>query len=466
MWPIRKLKDLCHIEKGATGIMKAVPGPYPMVGIAEERRTHNSYQFDAAAVIIPLVSSTGHGHASLKRIHYQEGKFALGSILCALVPKDPSELDPLFLYHYLDVFKEKLFVPLMKGMANVTLPMKSIGEVEVPVPTRTQQDEWVQKFEWVNKQQEALTTELTHQRALLKQLRQAILDDAVLGVLDGAEAKDEQAEVLVARIAERKRILISKGLFPNKKRTERYRSTFGSELPKHWTTVELGDVTNIITSGSRGWAEFYSETGPKFIRAQNIRFGELLTTDLACVTPPRKNDGQRTLVERDDLFVVITGAGVSTPARLNDDIGEAYVSQHVALIKPTMPETSEWLLLCLMAPMACRDVLVSRAYGAGKPGLNLDNLRTLVLPFPPLEEQRRILAKVRARLGCLDGLESEVADSELVSSTILQSVLSEVMGGPGVVRYAEAGGKLPLAAEPQVRLGRATKATSQAGEGQ
>lgn len=361
----------------------------------------------------------------------------------------------------------RVFEKLARGVGSRRTNVEDFLRFTISYPSEKAEQmriiRWIQATE---QQHATLTTELAHQRALLKQLRQAILDDAVLGVLDGAEAKDEQAEVLVARIAERKRILISKGLFPNKKRTERYRSTFGSELPKHWTTVELGDVTNIITSGSRGWAEFYSETGPKFIRAQNIRFGELLTTDLACVTPPRKNDGQRTLVERDDLFVVITGAGVSTPARLNDDIGEAYVSQHVALIKPTMPETSEWLLLCLMAPMACRDVLVSRAYGAGKPGLNLDNLRTLVLPFPPLEEQRRILAKVRARLGCLDGLESEVADSELVSSTILQSVLSEVMGGPGVVRYAEAGGKLPLAAEPQVRQGRATKATSHAGEGQ
>ena len=55
---------------------------------AEKRITHNEYQFDGKAVIIPLVSSTGHGHASLKRVHYQEGKFAIGSILAAVVVKD------------------------------------------------------------------------------------------------------------------------------------------------------------------------------------------------------------------------------------------------------------------------------------------------------------------------------------------------------------------------------------------
>ncbi len=457
------ISELFDMEKGVLQSSKCTPGPYPFITAADEWKTHKEYSHDKEALLFAAAAS-----GSLGRTHYVKGKFIFSDLCFILTPKDPNQRPiDLQLYQFIfQQFQSDIVARTKAGTSKESISQRSLGEYRLPYISIDRQKAAMRKMVAVRAKKEALTTELTHQRALLKQLRQAILDDAVLGVLDGAEAKDEQAEVLVARIAERKRILISKGLFPNKKRTERYRSTFGSELPKHWTTVELGDVTNIITSGSRGWAEFYSETGPKFIRAQNIRFGELLTTDLACVTPPRKNDGQRTLVERDDLFVVITGAGVSTPARLNDDIGEAYVSQHVALIKPTMPETSEWLLLCLMAPMACRDVLVSRAYGAGKPGLNLDNLRTLVLPFPPLEEQRRILAKVRARLGCLDGLESEVADSELVSSTILQSVLSEVMGGPGVVRYAEAGGKLPLAAEPQVRQGRATKATSQAGEGQ
>ncbi len=41
----------------------------------------------------------------------------------------------------------------------------------------------------------------------------------------------------------------------------------------------------------------------------------------------------RTQVSSGDLLVVITGAGVTTPALLDKDLGEAYVSQHVGLIK-------------------------------------------------------------------------------------------------------------------------------------
>ena len=92
-----KLGEICSINKGSTGIKKAKKGKYPLVVTAEERESHNEYQFDAEAVCIPLVSSTGHGHASLKRIHYQEGKFALGTILAAVIPKDKEQISAKYL---------------------------------------------------------------------------------------------------------------------------------------------------------------------------------------------------------------------------------------------------------------------------------------------------------------------------------------------------------------------------------
>ena len=79
-----RLSAVCEVEKGNTPILKAVAGPFPLVTTGEQRGSHSDYQFDADAVIVPLVSSTGHGHASLKRLHFQAGRFALGNILCAI----------------------------------------------------------------------------------------------------------------------------------------------------------------------------------------------------------------------------------------------------------------------------------------------------------------------------------------------------------------------------------------------
>jgi hypothetical protein len=62
----KTIGQLCDVIKGNTGIKTAIDGVYPLVTTAEERGFHKSFQFDAEAVCIPLVSSSGHGHASLK----------------------------------------------------------------------------------------------------------------------------------------------------------------------------------------------------------------------------------------------------------------------------------------------------------------------------------------------------------------------------------------------------------------
>lgn len=124
-----KLGDICTITKGETGIMQAIEGNYTMITLGEVNKTHIEFQFDAKAVIIPLVSSTGHGHASMKRVKYFEGKFALGSILCAVIPKDENLILAKYLHIYLHENRENLLVSLMKGAANVSLPIKRLYDV-------------------------------------------------------------------------------------------------------------------------------------------------------------------------------------------------------------------------------------------------------------------------------------------------------------------------------------------------
>jgi type I restriction enzyme S subunit len=95
-WQKVRLGDICTITKGATPIMKAIAGKYAMITLGEADKTHNEFQFDAKAVIVPIISSTGHGHASMKRVKYFEGKFALGNILSAVIPKDEKRVNAKF----------------------------------------------------------------------------------------------------------------------------------------------------------------------------------------------------------------------------------------------------------------------------------------------------------------------------------------------------------------------------------
>ena len=259
-------------------------------------------------------------------------------------------------------------------------------------------------------------------------LREAIFNLAVRGRIVHQDENDEPVSKLLERIRAEQQRLIAAGAIPKPKvRPSDARGELSFDPPESWEPVSFGRLCNIVTSGSRGWAEYYSESGPRFIRAQNIRFGKLRLDDLACVNPPKKSEGTRTQVSEGDLLVVITGAGVTNPALLETDLGEAYVSQHVALIKPTDTNLSPWLLLCLMAPMGGRTELVTRAYGAGKPGLNLDNIRSLPIPLPPLAEQIRIVAKVKTLIGLCDQLEGQLAATQSESRRLLEAVLRDAL---------------------------------------
>ena len=170
---------------------------------------------------------------------------------------------------------------------------------------------------------------LTTRPDLIQKLRQTILNLAARGKLVPQNVDDEPASSLLNRIAQDKARQVKSKAIPRQKEPAPDLAKLVEKLPASWSPIALGQVCNLVTSGSRGWAEFYSASGAGFIRAQNIRFGKLRLDDLACVNPPSKSEGSRTLAAKGDLLIVITGAGVTNPALLDRDLGEAYVSQHV-----------------------------------------------------------------------------------------------------------------------------------------
>ena len=80
-----------------------------------------------------------------------------------------------------------------------------------------------------------------------------------------------------------------------------------------------------------------------------------------------------------------------------------------------------------MAPAGGRAELVERAYGAGKPGLNLGNIRSLNMPLLPLAEQHRIVAKVDELMTLCDQLEANLTIGESDSRRLLEAVLHETL---------------------------------------
>lgn len=171
-----KLDDCCSLEKGKTPIQKAVPGEYPLVVTTSERKSANMFQFDAASVCIPLVSSRGHGVACLNQVYYQEGKFALGNILCAVTPQNGSGLDAKFLYYYLNHKKDTLIVPLMKGGANVSLTVDSLRKIRITIPTMEDQKKIVDVLDEMIEFCDCISEEIENRQIQYDYYRDLLLD--------------------------------------------------------------------------------------------------------------------------------------------------------------------------------------------------------------------------------------------------------------------------------------------------
>lgn len=145
--PVKLSRQLINIVKGLSPAQSTVEGNYPLIVTAKSNKTADHYSFDTKAICIPLVSSTGHGHASVHRIHYVEGKFALANIMCAITVLNESRIHPKYLFYALSAMKDEVIASLMTGTSNVSLDIEDIYEVEVPLPSIEIQNDFVREQE-------------------------------------------------------------------------------------------------------------------------------------------------------------------------------------------------------------------------------------------------------------------------------------------------------------------------------
>lgn len=201
---------------------------------------------------------------------------------------------------------------------------------------------------------------------------------------------------------------------------------------RHWGSIKLGKVAPFVTSGSRGWAKYYADSGSKFIRVQNVLEGELDFDDLAFVQPPEGPGRDRSAIMPGDLLITITGT-VGRVAVAPDNIGEAYVSQHVAIARLDGSISPQYVAAFLNHPLGGQLQIARQNYGQTKPGLNLAQIQSLRIPRPPddliayFENQADGTRKVR--LNC--------STSAMMLDELSQSLLARAFTGKLTAAWRE-----------------------------
>ncbi len=233
----------------------------------------------------------------------------------------------------------------------------------------------------------------------------------IAAVLDKADALRQQNQQLLAHYDE---LLQSTFI-----------ALFGDPVmnEKGWEVKKLGEVTQFLTSGSRGWAEYYSDSGSKFLRIQNVGYNKLKMDEIAYVIAPNTAEAKRTRVQANDILLSIT-ADLGRTAVIPENFGEAYISQHLALLRLKGGINSTFISE-LLASEYCQRQFSSANKGGVKAGLNFNDIKSVNLLFPPLPLQNHfaeIVEKIEAQK---EQTRTALAESEALFEGLLAGYFGE-----------------------------------------
>ena len=427
-WKKVKIGDICKIEKGLTGIASAVPGEFPLVVTAVERKTCSTYQFDCDAVCIPLVSSSGHGKKSLNNVHFQSGKFAFGTILCAVIPKNPHELDARYLHQYLQFYKDTVLVPLMKGAANVSLSMKDIAGVEVPLPPIEKQRELSAMFVSLQEKSLEFKKETDKQVEYVKLLRQSILQNAIEGKLTEDWRKqhsvqkgdpDYDAEALFDKIQAKK--LETK----NSKKTVApiTQNEIPFEIPTNWKWIQLGEII-VYTENLDIQKKLKKTDLIKYVDIDSIDNKNYQIRDYKEKYVGELSSRARRILKKDYIIYSTVRPYLCNIAIIRDDYPNYIGSTGFNVFKTTTGVIKEYIFYFLRSTYII-NLYKSIMQGFNSPSINNQQFESTCIPLPPLAEQKEIVARVEQHLQTITQLETQIATRETLTKQLMQGLLKD-----------------------------------------
>lgn len=239
----------------------------------------------------------------------------------------------------------------------------------------------------------------------IKKLRELILTLAMQGKLVPQDPNDPPASELLKEIRAEKERLIAEGKIKKQKELPEIKpAEVPYELPESWVWVRLGGISTKVSDGFHHSAKKLS-TGVKYISATHIFNGRIeWNSGLYVSEKEYKELLNKTNLKKGDILIVNRGAGCGDAAIIDSD--ERFCFQNAAIIGFSQKLIYNKYIL--------RNIHASRysflnnfIQGGAQPMLSNKLLSTHLFPFPPLAEQKRIVAKIDELMALCNKLEEQ-----------------------------------------------------------
>jgi len=309
------------------------------------------------------------------------------------------------------------------GGIKTELKPKKFLSLKIKLPDINLQKEIAKKINNVYDEIELLKVTNEENYELISKLRQSILQEAVQGKLVPQDPNDEPASVLLERIKEEKERLIKEGKIKKEKPLPPITvDEIPYELPEGWEWVRLKEMTENIHYGYTASA-IYNDTGIKFLRITDIQDNKV-NWDTVPFCEIEEGKLKTYLLRNNDILIARTGGTIGKSFIVKDIKHNAVFASYLIRVISLQGVNPDYIRLFLETPLYWEQ-LIRKSKGTGQPNVNAVSLSNLVIPLPPLNEQKRIVEKVDQLMALYNELERNIKQSKKDCELLMQSVLQE-----------------------------------------
>lgn len=208
------------------------------------------------------------------------------------------------------------------------------------------------------------------------------------------------------------------------------------KIPTNWNEVNLLKV--IYLRARLGWrglkAEEYVDEGYPFLSAFNIVNNQLIWNNLNFINKQRYDESPEIKLSLHDILIVKDGAGIGKCARVEDmPLGESTVNSSLGVITVSEILYYSYLFYFFLSTPFQDNVLFLKN-GMGVPHLTQENLKSVIIPLPPIEEQKAIANYLDAKCADIDELIKVKQEKIETLKQYRQSLIFEAVTGKTTIK--------------------------------
>ncbi|MHA7228695.1 restriction endonuclease subunit S [Vibrio campbellii] len=263
----------------------------------------------------------------------------------------------------------------------------------------------------------------------IDQLKQTILQLAVMGKLVPQDPNDEPAAKLLERIAiEKAQLVKEKKIKKQKALPPIAEDEKPFELPKGWEWCRVAAMMEPNRDISYGIIKLEAEPeedGIPTLRCSDVKPRHIDLSGVRTVSREIEEPYARTRLTGGEVLVNIRGT-LGGVALAPVDLAGYNIAREVAMLPVHESVDGNYLVNLIAAPFFW-EMIESNLKGIAYKGLNLNILRDFVVPVPPEREQYRIVAKVDELMALCDQLKQRLRHSQQTQLQLTDAIVEQAL---------------------------------------